>query len=103
VTSVGYNGSAPATVAGVLETRGEQVARQWADLPPFRDVHTTGRDVALEAARRLIEVLTEVVRDGRPDDTSAPGFDRIRPHLAQTLAGALQWAPRKFVVTVEAV
>jgi hypothetical protein len=55
------------------------------------------------AARRLIEVLTEVARNGRPDDTSAPGFDRIRPHLAQTLAGALQWAPRKLAVTVEAV
>ena len=83
MTSVGYNGSAPATVAEVLATRGEQIAQQWADLPLFRNVYTTGRDVAVGAARRLAEVLAEVAREGRADDTSAPGFERIRPHLAQ--------------------
>jgi rsbT co-antagonist protein RsbR len=83
VTSVGYNGSAPATVAEVLGTRAEQIAQQWADLPLFRNVSTTGRDVAVGAARRLAEVLAEVAREGRPEDTSVPGFERFRPHLAQ--------------------
>jgi rsbT co-antagonist protein RsbR len=83
---VGSNGSAPATVAEVLEARGEQVAQQWADLPLFRNVYTTGRDAAVGAAHRLVEVLAEVARNDRLDDTSAPGFDRVRPHLAQMVA-----------------
>lgn len=86
MTAVGSNGSAPATVAEVLEARGEQVAQQWADLPLFRNVYTTGRDAAVGAAHRLVEVLAEVARNDRLDDTSAPGFDRVRPHLAQMVA-----------------
>jgi rsbT co-antagonist protein RsbR len=80
-----YNGTASATVAEVLRTRGEQVAQQWADLPLFRGVHTSGRDAAVGAARRLVDVLADVAREGRFDDTSAPGFERVRPHLAQTV------------------
>jgi rsbT co-antagonist protein RsbR len=86
VTAVGSNGSGPVTVAEILEARGEQVAQQWADLPLFRNVFTTGRDAAVGAAHRLVEVLAEVARNHRLDDTSAPGFDRVRPHLAQMVA-----------------
>jgi rsbT co-antagonist protein RsbR len=86
MTAVGFDGSAPVTVAEVLETRGELVAQQWADLPLFRTVYTSGRDTSVAAARRLVEVLAEVARHERPDDTSAPGFDRVRPHLAQMVA-----------------
>jgi rsbT co-antagonist protein RsbR len=86
VTTVGDNGFAPATVAQVLEARGEQLAQQWADLPLFRTVYTSGRDAAVGAAHRLLGVLAEVARDGRVEDPSAPGFDRIRPHLAQIIA-----------------
>ena len=86
MTTVGDNGFAPATVAQVLEARGEQLAQQWADLPLFRTVYTSGRDAAVGAAHRLLGVLAEVARDGRVEDPSAPGFDRIRPHLAQIIA-----------------
>ena len=83
MTAVGFEDSAPVTVAEVLEARGELVAQQWADLPLFRTVYTSGRDTSVAAAHRLVEVLAEVARGERPDDTSAPGFDRVRPHLAQ--------------------
>jgi rsbT co-antagonist protein RsbR len=85
VTAVGSHDSAPETVAEVLEARGEQLAQLWADLPLFRNVYTTGRDAAVSAAHRLVEVLAEVARNERLDDTSAPGFDRVRPHLAQMI------------------
>ena len=85
MTAVGSNGSGPATVAQVLEARGEQVAQQWADLPLFRNVYTTGRDASVGAAHRLAQALAEVARDERLDDTSASGFDRVRPHLAQMI------------------
>ena len=85
MTSVGSGGSGAASVAQVLETRGEQVAQQWADLPLFRNVYTTGRDAAVAAAHRLAQALAEVARHERLDDTSAPGFERVRPHLAQTI------------------
>ncbi|GAA4504637.1 STAS domain-containing protein [Actinoallomurus oryzae] len=87
MTSVDSDGSGAATVAQVLETRGEQVAQQWADLPLFRNVYTTGRDAAVAAAHRLVQVLAEVARHERLDDTSAPGFERVRPHLAQMVTG----------------
>jgi anti-anti-sigma regulatory factor len=61
------------------------VAQQWADLPLFRNVYTTGRDAAVAAAHRLVQVLAEVAGHGRLDDTSAPDFERVRPHLAQTV------------------
>lgn len=86
MTAVGFNDSAPVTVAEILETRGEQVAQQWADLPLFRTVYTSGRDASVGAAHRLVEVLAEVARNDRLDDTSAPGFDRVRPHLGQMVA-----------------
>ncbi len=86
VTTVGYGGSAPARVAEILETSGEQVAQRWADLPLFRSVYTSGRDAAVGAAHRLVEVLAEVARGERIEDPSAAGFDRIRPHLAQLIA-----------------
>lgn len=85
MTVVASNGSAPETVAEVLEARAEQVAQQWADLPLFRNVYTAGRDAAVAAARRLVEVLAEVARHERLDASSAPGFDRVRPHLSQTV------------------
>jgi rsbT co-antagonist protein RsbR len=87
---VGSNGSAPVTVAEVLEARAEQVSQQWADLPLFRNVYTTGRDAAVGAAHRLVEVLAEVARNDRLDDSSAPGFGRVRPHLAQMVAARSQ-------------
>jgi rsbT co-antagonist protein RsbR len=80
-----YSDTASVTVAAVLRTRSEQVAQQWADLPLFRGVHTSGRDAAVGAARRLVEVLADVAREGRFDDSSAPGFERVRPHLAQAV------------------
>jgi rsbT co-antagonist protein RsbR len=80
-----YSDTASVTVAEVLRTRSEQVAQQWADLPLFRGVHTSGRDAAVGAARRLVEVLADVAREGRFDDSSAPGFERVRPHLAQAV------------------
>jgi rsbT co-antagonist protein RsbR len=83
MTAVGIDDSAPVTVAEILETRGEQVAQQWADLPLFRTVYTSGRDASVGAAHRLVEVLAEVSRNDRLDDSAAPGFDRVRPHLAQ--------------------
>jgi rsbT co-antagonist protein RsbR len=86
MTAVGFNDSAPATVAELLEVRGEQVAQQWADLPLFRTVYTSGRDASVGAAHRLVEVLAEVARHDRLDDSSAPGFDRVRPHLGQMVA-----------------
>jgi len=86
MTAVGFNDSAPATVAELLEVRGEQVAQQWADLPLFRTVYTSGRDASVEAAHRLVEVLAEVARHDRLDDSSAPGFGRVRPHLGQMVA-----------------
>ena len=86
MTAVGLNDSAPVTVAEILETRGELVAQQWADLPLFRTVYTSGRDASVGAAHRLVEVLAEVARNDRLDDTSAPGFDRVRPHLGQMVA-----------------
>jgi rsbT co-antagonist protein RsbR len=86
VTAVRSDDSAPVTVAEVLEARGEPLARQWADLPLFRNVYTTGRDAAVSAAHRLVETLAEVARNERLDDTSAPGFDRVRPHLAQMIS-----------------
>jgi rsbT co-antagonist protein RsbR len=85
VTAVGSEDSAPTTVAEVLEARGEQLAQRWADLPLFRNVFTTGRDAAVNAAHRLAGTLAEVARNERLDDTSAPGFDRLRPHLAQMI------------------
>jgi rsbT co-antagonist protein RsbR len=90
VDSGDSGGSAPATVAEVLEACAEQVAQQWADLPLFRNVYTTGRDAAVGAAHRLVEVLAEVARNERLDDTSAPGFDRVRPHLGQMVAARSQ-------------
>jgi rsbT co-antagonist protein RsbR len=86
MTAVGFNDSAPVTVAEILETRGELVAQQWADLPLFRTVYTSGRDASVGAANRLVEVLAEVARNDRLDDSSAPGFDRVRPHLGQMVA-----------------
>lgn len=86
MTTVGFNGSAPAKVAEVLDARGEQVAQQWADLPLFRTVYTSGRDAAVGAAHRLVDALTDVARGERVDDTSAAGFGRVRPHLAQMVA-----------------
>lgn len=86
MTAVGFNDSAPATVAELLEVRGEQVAQQWADLPLFRTVYTSGRDASVEAAHRLVDVLAEVARHDRLDDSSAAGFDRVRPHLGQMVA-----------------
>lgn len=85
MTAVSSDDSAPVTVADVLEARGEQLAQQWADLPLFRNVYTTGRDAAVNAAQRLVETLAEVARNERLDDTSAPGFDRLRPYLAQMI------------------
>lgn len=85
MTAVSSEDSAPTTVAEVLEARGEQLAQRWADLPLFRNVFTTGRDAAVSAAHRLAETLAEVARNERLDDTSAPGFDRLRPHLAQMI------------------
>src|SRR3954452_5815032 len=87
MTAVGFDDSAPVTVAEVLETRGDLVAQQWADLPLFRTVYTSGRDTSVGAANRLVEVLAEVARNERLDDTSAPGFERVRPHLAQMVTG----------------
>jgi rsbT co-antagonist protein RsbR len=86
MTAVGFDDSAPVTVAEVLETQGDLVAQQWADLPLFRTVYTSGRDTSVGAANRLVEVLAEVARNERLDDTSAPGFDRVRPHLGQMVA-----------------
>jgi len=86
MTAVDINDSAPVTVAEILEKRGEQVAQQWADLPLFRTVYTSGRDASVGAAHRLVEVLAEVARNDRLDDSSAPGFDRVRPHLGQMVA-----------------
>lgn len=90
MTVVGSNDSVPVTVAEVLEARAEQVAQQWADLPLFRNVYTTGRDAAVDAAHRLVGVLAEVARHERLDDSSAPGFDRVRPHLGQMVAARSQ-------------
>ncbi|MDN3358249.1 STAS domain-containing protein [Actinomadura sp. DC4] len=86
MTTVGSDESAPVTVAEVLETRGELVAQQWAELPLFRTVYTSGRDASVGAAQRLVGVLAEVARNDRLDDSSAPGFDRVRPHLGQMVA-----------------
>jgi rsbT co-antagonist protein RsbR len=101
VTSVGFNGSGPSTVVQVLETRGEQVAQQWADLPLFRTVYTTGRDAAVGAAHRLVQVLAEVARNDRLDDTSAPGFDRVRPHLAHMITARTQSGATLDQITAE--
>jgi rsbT co-antagonist protein RsbR len=105
VTTLGDSGSAPTSAAQVLDARAEHVARQRADLPPFRTVCASGRDAAVGAAHRMPEVLADVARSGRVEDPSAPGFDRIRPHLAQMIAArsrpgstlpqitALRWVP----------
>jgi rsbT co-antagonist protein RsbR len=90
VTSVGFDGSGPALMAEVLEARAEQVAQQWAELPLFRNVYTTGRDAAVGAAHRLLQVLAEVARDERLDDPAAPGFDPVRPHLTQMITSRSQ-------------
>ncbi|WP_285580409.1 STAS domain-containing protein [Actinoallomurus iriomotensis] len=88
-------------MAQVLETRGEQVAQQWADLPLFRNVYTTGRDAAVAAAHRLVRVLAEVAGHGRLDDTSAPDFERVRPHLAQTVTARNQSGATLQQITAE--
>ncbi|WP_285627836.1 STAS domain-containing protein [Actinoallomurus iriomotensis] len=88
-------------MAQVLETRGEQVAQQWADLPLFRNVYTTGRDAAVAAAHRLVRVLAEVARHGRLDDTSAPDFERVRPHLAQTVTARTRSGATHQQITAE--
>ncbi len=86
MAEVGNNGSAPVAVAQVLEARGEQLAQQWADLSLFRAVYTSGRDAAVGAAHRMIDMLAEVARTEQIDDAGAPAFGRIRPHLAQMIA-----------------
>ena len=80
------SGSMRVTVAEVMSARAEQVAQQWADLTLFRAVYTSGRDAAVGAAHRMVEALAEVALHGRLDDARSPGFERIRPHLAQMIA-----------------
>jgi rsbT co-antagonist protein RsbR len=101
VTVVSSDDSAPVTVAEVLKARGEQLAQQWADLPLFRNVLTTGRDAAVSATRRLVESLAEVARNERLDDTSAPGFDRLRPYLAQMITGRTRAGATLLQITAE--
>jgi hypothetical protein len=60
VTAVDFGHPGPVLVAQVLEARGEQLAQQWADLPLFRAVYTSGRDAAVGAAHRLVSTLADV-------------------------------------------
>lgn len=101
MNAVSSDDSTPVTVAHVLESRGEQVAQQWADLPLFRNVFTTGRDAAVNAAHRLVQSLAEVARNERLDDTSAPGFDRVRPHLAQMISARTRAGATLLQITAE--
>ncbi|GAA0314562.1 STAS domain-containing protein [Actinoallomurus spadix] len=87
--TVAENGGA-AAVADFLRARREQLAQQWADLTLFRAVHTSGRDVAVHAAHRLVDALTEVARDGRVDDVTVPALDQVRAALAQMIAARSQ-------------
>ncbi|MCW2947206.1 MAG: hypothetical protein JWR24_3923 [Actinoallomurus sp.] len=85
MTAVGSGRSGAAVVAEVLDARREQLAQQWADLPLFRTVYTSGRDAAVTAAHRLVDTLADVAHGERVEDTTVPALDRIRPHLAQTI------------------
>ncbi len=86
MTEEDFSVSMTVRVAEVLSARAEQVAQQWADLTLFRAVYTSGRDTAVGAAHRMVEVLAEVALHGRLDDPRSPGFERIRPHVAQMIA-----------------
>ncbi|WP_245682100.1 STAS domain-containing protein [Actinomadura kijaniata] len=75
-----------ALVAEALRSRREQLAQRWADATPFRAVYVAGRDAAVGAAHRLVDALAEVAGSGHCADPSAPGFERVRPQLAEMLA-----------------
>ncbi|MGK5553105.1 STAS domain-containing protein [Actinomadura kijaniata] len=75
-----------ALVAAALRARREQLAQRWADATPFRAVYVAGRDAAVGAAHRLVDALAEVAGSGRCADPSAPGFERVRPQLAEMVA-----------------
>jgi rsbT co-antagonist protein RsbR len=81
-----YSGTASATVAEVLRTRGEQVARQWADLPLFRDVHIE-REPGVDgsapfAAVELVATLRVVVMEIALSE-GAEVIDRQRQQLLE--------------------
>jgi rsbT co-antagonist protein RsbR len=98
VTAVGFN--APA-LAEILDARGEQIAQQWADLPLFRAVYTSGRDAAVGAAHRLVGALAEVARSDRTEDAGASGFEPVRPHLAQIITARSQAGASLLQITDE--
>jgi rsbT co-antagonist protein RsbR len=90
VTAVTSGSTGAALLAQVLEARGEQLAQEWAELPLFRAVYTSGREAAVGAAHRLVDTLADVAGGERVEDTTVPAFDRIRPHLAQMIAARTQ-------------
>ncbi|MEU6037925.1 STAS domain-containing protein [Actinomadura sp. NPDC047616] len=84
--SEGTFDGAERTVAEVLRARREQIAQRWADQAFFRTVYVSGRDAAVEAARRLTDALADVADGGRGDDPWAAGFEGVRTQLGETIA-----------------
>ncbi|PZT70674.1 hypothetical protein DN402_32205 [Streptomyces sp. SW4] len=76
-------GSPTREVRDFLRRRREQIAQRWADEPVFRAVFTVSRDEAVEAAKAVVDALTQVADAARVEDPDAAGFTTVREQLAR--------------------